>query len=77
MVAQLLGERLAVCLLRPPLRGLSLVAEDEVELVLIARTLPPRLGALVARRLRLVTLPQPSALFRRRTRGPRAGLGLP
>ena len=49
--------------MRPPLRGLGLVAKDEVELVLIARALPARLGALVARRLRLVTLLKPSALL--------------
>ena len=55
-MAQFLRNGFAVSLLRPSLRGLGLVAEDEVELVLVAGTLPARFGTLIACRLRLIAL---------------------
>jgi hypothetical protein len=56
LLAELLGQRLAVRLLGPPLGGLGLVTEDEVELVLVAGTLPARLCTLVTCGLCLVAL---------------------
>ena len=55
-LALLLSHGLLVGLSSPPLGGLGLVAEDEIELIFVARALSPRFGALVAGRFRLIAL---------------------
>ena len=56
MPPQLLGHGFLVGLLSPPLSCLGLVAKDEIEFVLVARTLTSRLSTLVASRLGFVAL---------------------
>jgi hypothetical protein len=55
-LALLLGEGFPVGLLRSSFGGLGFIAEDQIKLVLVAWTLSPRFGTLVACRLGLVAL---------------------
>lgn len=56
ILALLLSQCLLVGLSCPPLGRLSLIAKDQIELILVTWTLSTRLGALIACRLGLVTL---------------------